>query len=80
MSDYGKISSYDKGNGTGMIKPEKGDDMLMFKKDDMKEKGKDPEVGQRFSYDKQKGDNGKPMATKLERQDADSKASGQPKR
>lgn len=78
MSEHGKISTYDKSNGTGMIKPEKGDDMLMFKKDGMK--GGEPEVGQRVSYEMQKGDNGKPMATKLERQDDKKNASDKQKR
>jgi CspA family cold shock protein len=48
MTHYGKIKSYDRGQG--LITPESGGDPLSFAKADLQQKGQEPKVNQRYGY------------------------------
>ena len=64
MSHSGKIHSYDATKGHGMISPEKGD-ALPFNKSDLKDTGREPRVGQEYTYETRQVDGGKVHATGL---------------
>ncbi|MBV7266426.1 cold-shock protein [Erythrobacter ani] len=66
MTHYGKIKSYDSSSGTGAITPEKGGDVLRFKKADLQQEGQMPKVDQRFSYETSEVDGGKKHAVNLQ--------------
>ena len=68
MTHYGKIKSYDSSSGTGSITPEKGGDVLRFKKADLQQEGQVPKVDERFSYDTSEVDGGKKSAVNLQQQ------------
>lgn len=42
MTDFGKIKSYDTGNGEGTITPEQGGDVLPFRKADLQQQAQEP--------------------------------------
>lgn len=66
MTHYGKIASYDGTKGTGTITPEKGGDVLMFAKADLKQADQEPRVDQRFGYETKTIDGGKTQAVNLQ--------------
>lgn len=68
MTDFGKIVSYDSGNGMGTIAPEKGGDVLPFRKTALQQQGQEPVRDQRFGYDVKSTDNGKRYADNLQQQ------------
>lgn len=69
MTHYGKIQSYDNGKGTGTIVPEKGGEALGFVKADLQQEAAEPSSGQRYGYETQQVDGGKPHAVNLRRQE-----------
>lgn len=71
MTHYGKIKSYDSSSGTGSITPEKGGDVLRFKKADLQQEGQVPKVDERFSYETSEVDGGKKSAVNLQHQQGD---------
>ncbi len=71
MTHYGKIKSYDSSVGAGSITPEKGGDVLRFKKSDLQQEAEMPKVDQRFSYDTSEVDGGKKHAVNLQHQQGD---------
>ena len=68
MTDFGKIKSYDTGNGRGTIVPEKGGDALPFRKSDLQQQAQEPQQDQRYGYDVKSADNGKRYAINLHQQ------------
>ncbi|MGY6552550.1 MAG: cold-shock protein [Erythrobacter sp.] len=68
MTHYGKIKSYDSGNGAGMIVPEKGGEPLAFAKADLQQQAQMPKVDQRYGYETSKADDGKMRATNLQQE------------
>lgn len=65
MTYYGKIKNYDSSIGKGRITPEKGGDVLSFRKSDLKDEASAPEQDQRYEYDVKDADNGKRYAINL---------------
>ncbi|MEO0419490.1 MAG: cold-shock protein [Pseudomonadota bacterium] len=74
MTHYGKIKSYDSSVGTGSITPEKGGDVLRFKKADLQQEGQTPKVDQRFSYETSEVNGGKKHAVNLQHQQGESQS------
>jgi CspA family cold shock protein len=68
MTHYGKIKSYDSGNGAGTIVPEKGGEPLNFAKADLQQQGQMPKVDQRYGYETSRADDGKMRATNLQQE------------
>lgn len=68
MTEYGKIASYDSGKGTGTIKPERGGDVLPFRKASLQQQAQEPKQDQRFGFDVKSADNGKRYADNLHQQ------------
>jgi CspA family cold shock protein len=68
MTDFGKIKSYDTGNGTGTISPEKGGDTLPFRKSALQQQAQEPKQDQRYGYDVKSGDNGTRYAVNMQAQ------------
>ncbi|KPP88492.1 hypothetical protein [Erythrobacter sp. HL-111] len=68
MTNYGKIKSYDSGNGRGSITPEKGGEALDFVKADLQQQAQEPKAGQRYGYDTRQVDGGKHQAINLQQE------------
>lgn len=68
MTDFGKIKSYDTGNGEGTITPEQGGDVLPFRKADLQQQAQEPKQDQRYGYDVKNAENGKRYAVNLQPQ------------
>ena len=68
MTNFGKIKSYDSGNGRGAIVPEQGGDALPFRKSDLQQQAQEPKQNQRYGYDVKDADNGKRYAINLRQQ------------
>lgn len=66
MTNFGKIATYDVGNGAGTIIPEAGGAPLMFAKADLKHQAQEPKVGQRYGYETRQVDGGKQRAANLQ--------------
>ena len=71
MAHFGKIKSYDTSKGTGTIAPEAGGEPLGFAKADFQQKGEEPKVDQRFSYETEQADGGNAHAVNLQLQQGD---------
>ncbi|MEL6707546.1 MAG: cold-shock protein [Pseudomonadota bacterium] len=72
MTYYGKIKNYDSSVGKGRITPEKGGDVLAFRKSDLKDEANAPKQDERYGYDVKDADNGKRYAINLHPQTAES--------
>ena len=66
MAHFGKIKSYDSGNGAGTIAPERGGEPLAFGKSDLQQEGQIPEVDQRYGYETSQVDGGNVRAVNLQ--------------
>jgi CspA family cold shock protein len=77
MAHYGKIKSYDSGNGAGMITPEKGGEPLAFAKADLQQQGQTPKVDQRYGYETSQADDGKMRATNLQQEQGQNEQASQ---
>ena len=62
MTYYGKIKNYDSSIGKGRITPEKGGDVLSFRKSDLKDEASVPQQDERYGYDVKSADDGKRYA------------------
>lgn len=62
MTYYGKIKNYDSSIGKGRITPEQGGDVLSFRKSDLKDEAKIPQLDERYGYDVKDADDGKRYA------------------
>lgn len=51
MTNFGTIESYDADTGTGTIAPEKGGDVLPFRKSAWQQRDREPAINQRYAYD-----------------------------
>ena len=69
MTQYGQIKSYDSGKGHGTITPEKGGEVLDFRKADLQQEAAEPKSGQRFGYETKKVAGSKDCATNLRQQE-----------
>ena len=69
MTNYGQIKSYDSGKGHGTIAPEKGGEVLDFRKADLQQEAAEPKSGQRFGYETKKVAGNKDCATNLRQQE-----------
>jgi CspA family cold shock protein len=65
MTHFGKIKNYDSSIGKGRITPEKGGDVLSFRKSDLKDEASVPQQDQRYGYDVKDAENGKRYAINL---------------
>jgi CspA family cold shock protein len=65
MTDFGTIKSYDTGNGTGTINPERGGDALPFRKSALQQQGQEPAQDQRYGYDVASSNSGKRYAINM---------------
>jgi CspA family cold shock protein len=68
MPYYGKIKNYDGNIGKGRITPENGDDVLAFRKSDLKDEAGVPILDERYRYDVRDADNGKRYAINVHAQ------------
>ena len=68
MTQYGKIKNYDSSVGKGRITPEKGGDLLAFRKSDLKDETTVPKPDERYGFDVKDEDNGKRYAINLHQQ------------
>ena len=66
MTHYGKIKSYDRDQGAGLITPESGGDALSFAKADLQQQGQEPRVDQRYGYQTKQVDGSKAFAVNLQ--------------
>lgn len=73
---HGQIKSYDRTKGAGTITPEKSGESLAFAKADLKEEGREPQVGQRYDYETKQVDGSKTCAVNLQMQQGGSLQSG----
>ncbi len=62
---FGNITSYDSVKGVGVISPEKGGEDLAFKKGDLQQQARDPELEQRYRYETVHLDVGRMRAVNL---------------
>lgn len=65
MTYFGKIKNYDSSIGKGRITPEKGGDVLSFRKSDLTDETHAPKEGERYGYKVKDADNGKRYAINL---------------
>jgi len=67
MPIYGTIKSYDESRGIGAIAPERGSEVMRFKRSALPEKDDQPHERERFSYEVGKDASGKNCAVNLRR-------------
>lgn len=67
MTSFGKIKSYDSGNGRGSIAPERGGAPLDFVKADLQQEAAEPKAGDRYGYETRQVGGGMAQAINLQR-------------
>lgn len=66
MTNFGKIKSYNSSKGCGTIAPERGGASLDFVKADLQQEAAEPKAGDRYGYETQQVDGGRPNAINLQ--------------